>query len=297
MNKTFFFSFFGLLLMNACNTSQNPTKDKQHNMTHTDSTNFKSGYSMVNGIKIYYEIYGEGKPLVLLHGGGSTIQSSFGRIIPELAKKYRIIAVELQNHGRTGSRNTPETFEQDAEDVVTLLKNLNIEKASFLGFSNGGTTALLIGARYPAQTENLVLAAAAYRRDGLIPGFFEGMKGATLSNMPQSLKTAFLDVNPDTAALQIMFERDRDRMINFTDYPDELLKSIQAPTLLINGDKDVVTLEHTIKMYRLIPHGRLAILPGGHGAYLGELSTIGNGTSEQEFALPIILQFLDQPGS
>lgn len=97
----------------------------------------KSGYSDVNGIKMYYEIHGEGEPLVLLHGGGSTIQSSFGRILPQLAKYNCVIAVELQNHGRSGGRNIPETFEQDADDVAMLLHNLKIEKATFFGFSNG----------------------------------------------------------------------------------------------------------------------------------------------------------------
>jgi pimeloyl-ACP methyl ester carboxylesterase len=113
------------------------------------SANFKSGYSDVNGIKMYYEIYGEGELLVLIHGGGSTIQSTFGRAIPLLEKDYKLMAVELQNHGRTGSRDIPQTFEQDADDVATLLKNLGISEANFFGFSNGGHTALQIAIRHP----------------------------------------------------------------------------------------------------------------------------------------------------
>src|SRR4051812_43287429 len=93
--------------------------------------NFSNGYCDVNGISMYYEIYGHGEPLVMLHGGGSTISSSFGRIIPLLAKQHTVIAVDLQNHGRSGSRNVPETFEQDADDVAALLQNLKINKASF----------------------------------------------------------------------------------------------------------------------------------------------------------------------
>src|SRR6185503_10888095 len=111
------------------------TKIKDTRNIMTDSVNYKSGYADVNGIKIYYEIYGQGDPLILLHGGGSTIQSSFGRIIPQLSKYYRVIAVELQNHGRSGFRSVPETFEQDADDVAALLPTLKINKASFLGFS------------------------------------------------------------------------------------------------------------------------------------------------------------------
>src|SRR6476469_3530124 len=96
------------------------------------NSNFKSGYSDVNGLKMYYEIYGQGRPLVLLHGGGSTIETSFGRLIPLLAKQRQLIGVELQAHGHTNDRNTALTFEQDAADVATLLKNLAIAKADFL---------------------------------------------------------------------------------------------------------------------------------------------------------------------
>lgn len=97
----------------------------------TDKNNFDFGYSEVNELTMYYEIYGEGKPLVLIHGGGSTIQTSFGRIIPQLAKHRQIIGVELQAHGHTNDRNTDLTFEQDADDVATLLGNLKISKADF----------------------------------------------------------------------------------------------------------------------------------------------------------------------
>lgn len=260
-----------------------------------DSINFKSDYSAVNGIKMYYEIYGQGKPLVLIHGGGSTIQSSFGRIIPQLARDYTVIAVELQNHGRSGFRNVPETFEQDADDVAALLSNIGISKASFFGFSNGGTTAMQISIRHPEIVNKLVLAAACYKRDGFIPGFFDGMQQATLVNMPRELKTAFLKVNPDTAKLQIMFERDRDRMIMFKDLSDKQIKSITAPILLINGDADVIKPEHAVEMYRLIPNCQLAIIPGGHGKYIGEITTLSNENQNTDFVVPMIKEFLDKP--
>src|SRR4051812_3688710 len=114
-----------------------------------NNNNFKSGYSDVNGLKMYYEIYGQGKPLVLIHGGGSTIETSFGRIIPKLAKSRQIIGVELQAHGHTSDRNAPLIFEQDADDVATLLNNLQISKADFLGFSNGGHTTIEIALHHP----------------------------------------------------------------------------------------------------------------------------------------------------
>src|SRR5215471_17134424 len=153
-------------------------------------------YANVNGIKMYYEIHGEGKPLVLIHGGGSTIETTFGKVLPLLAKKYKVIAVELQAHGHTSDRNAPETFEQDADDVAALLQLLNISKASIFGFSNGGTTAMQIAIRHPQVVDKLVIASGAYQREGFIPGFFEGMQHASLENMPRPLQDAFLKINP-----------------------------------------------------------------------------------------------------
>ncbi len=98
----------------------------------TDSINYKSGFSNVNGLKMYYEAHGnKGEFLVLIHGGGSTIRTTFGRILPKLAEDYRVVAVELQAHGHTSDRNLPDSFEQDADDVAALLNNLHISKASF----------------------------------------------------------------------------------------------------------------------------------------------------------------------
>lgn len=117
-------------------------------------------YASVNGIKMYYEVHGTGSPLVLLHGGGSTINTNFSRIMPELAKKHRVIAVELQAHGHTGDRDAPESFTQDADDVAELLNQLNIPKADFLGFSNGGQTCLELGLRHADKVRKLIIASA-----------------------------------------------------------------------------------------------------------------------------------------
>jgi pimeloyl-ACP methyl ester carboxylesterase len=284
-----------ILSLASCHFNDKEKEIKKSPPVMTDSIPLKTGHSDVNGIKMYYEMYGQGEPLVLLHGGGSTIQSSFGRIIPQLATHYQVIAVELQNHGRSGFRDVPETFEQDADDVAALLNNIGISKASFFGFSNGGTTGLQIAIRHPQIVTKLILAAAAYKRNGFLPGFFDGMQQATLDIMPQELKTDFLKVNPDSAKLQLMFERDRDRMINFKDLSDEQVKSVTASTLLINGDADVITAEHTVAMYRLLPNSELAIIPGGHGKYIGEITTIGDENHDIDFVLPIIQQFLNKP--
>ena len=254
----------------------------------------QTGYAAVNGIKMYYEIYGEGKPLVLLHGGGSTIQTTFGNVLPLLAMKYKVIAVELQAHGHTGDRNAPETFQQDADDVAALLKQLNIAKASFFGFSNGGTTSLQIAIRHTEAVNKLVIASGVYQREGLIPGFFEMMQHASLDSMPKPLQDAFLKINPDTSALLTMHNKDRDRMIAFTDISDDDLKSIKAPALIINGDKDVITNEQALKMSRVIPNAELMILPGVHGAYLGEVCTAVAGSKLPGMTVAVVEEFLDK---
>lgn len=250
-------------------------------------------HALVNGIKLYYEIYGAGAPLVLLHGGGSTIQTSFGNLIPLLANRYQVIAIELQNHGRSDYRMEPQTFSQDADDVASLLQHLRINKASIFGFSNGGHTCIEIALRHPGIIDKLIIAAAPYKKSGFIPGFFEAMQGATIDNMPQPYHDAFLALTPDNNRLQIMFERDRDRMIAFKDWTDAQIRSITAPTQLINGDKDVMTVEHTVEMYRLIPNCQLAILPGIHGKYIGELAASKNRLKDAAAIMPLIEEFLD----
>jgi len=228
-------------------------------------------YAQVNGLNMYYEIHGSGMPLVLLHGGGSTIESSYGRILPQLARSHRVIAVELQAHGHTPDIDRPLSFEQDADDVAALLGQLHIEKADIMGFSNGGTTALQIAIRHPGLVNKLVLASTTYRRDGMLPGFFDGFDLARLDMMPQPLQKAYLKANPDPKGLQVMFERDVARMAAFIDIPDPMIKDIRASSLVINADSDVVRVEHALALSRTLPNARLAILPGGHGEYLGEI--------------------------
>ncbi|WP_027381735.1 alpha/beta fold hydrolase [Chryseobacterium daeguense] len=228
----------------------------------------EKGYKQVNGIKMYYEIYGSGKPLVLVHGGGSSMLFDFKEVISRLENKFQLIGIDLQNHGLTEHRDIPETFEQDAKDVAALLKEINIAKASFLGFSNGGNTVMQIAHHYPELVEKLIVASAFYKRSGMMDGFFEGMMQATLESMPEPLKVNFLNLNPDFSKLENMFDKDSKRMQTFEDWSEDVLKGIKCPTLFISGDKDVMKPEHVVEMWRLVEGSQLMILPATHGSYM-----------------------------
>ncbi|MDZ7267609.1 MAG: alpha/beta hydrolase [candidate division KSB1 bacterium] len=288
MKQTFACFALAALLLVSCRENK-----KDATTSSIGSANFQNGYSEVNGLKMYYEIYGEGKPLVLIHGGGSTIQTSFGRIIPLLAKHRQVIGVELQAHGRTNDRDADLSFEQDADDVATLLKNLNIARADFFGFSNGGTTALQIAIRHPEIVNKIIAASALCKRSGVPAQFWDFMKQATIEQMPQQYKDAYTKVAPNPDNLQTMGDKCAKRMVEFKDMSDEQLKSIKAPVLIVIGDADVMTPEHAVEMYRLISNSRLAIIPGGHGAYIGEITTINSDSKDTDFIVPMIEDFLD----
>jgi pimeloyl-ACP methyl ester carboxylesterase len=252
---------------------------------------------------------------VLLHGGGSTIETSFGRVIPHFAKTRRVIAIERQAHGRTADRNTPATFEQDADDVAALLRHLQqtrewnagilpakpprggITKVDILGFSNGGHVAIEIALRHPTLVRKLILCSTNISREGMPPEFWKGMENPKFSDMPQIYKDAFLKVNSDPAALMKMFERDSSRMKIFKGWSDEQIKSITLPVLIVNGDQNDILLEHVVRMRRLFPDARLAILPGNHGGYMGEAMTEDVGESIIRSFAHIIGTFLRFTGN
>jgi len=262
-----------LLLSSFKNVNQSAANSIQSKRVSNNTLISKNGYSEVNGIKMYYEIYGQGKPLVLIHGGGSTIETTFGRVIPMLAKRYKVIAMDLQAHGRTSDRAAPESFEQDADDVATLLKNLNISKADFFGFSNGGTTAVQIAIRHPEIVDKIILGSALCKRNGVPEQFWGFMKQATLANMPEQLKEAYLKVSPNPKGLQVMHDKDAERMVNF---------------------KDIIKPEHAIEMHRQIANSSLAIIPGVHGEYIGEITTLNSNSKEADFVIPMIESFLNK---
>jgi pimeloyl-ACP methyl ester carboxylesterase len=149
-----------------------------------------------------------------------------------------------------------------------------------------------IAIRHPALVNKLVVASSLYKREGLLPGFFEGMEKASLENMPAPLQTAYLKVAPDKTHLQLMHDKDKNCMLQFKDWTDDALRSIRASTLLIVGDHDIVRPEHALAMARIMPNAQLMILPGTHGSYIGEICNAIDGSKIPAMTVEVIEEFL-----
>ncbi|HZX97685.1 MAG TPA: alpha/beta hydrolase [Myxococcales bacterium] len=225
----------------------------------------QSGYAPVNGLRIYYEIRGPAdaarSPLVLLHGGGSTIQTSFGKLLPLLPKDRRIVAFEQQGHGHTADVDRPFSFEQSAEDAVALLRHLGISRADLFGYSNGGHIALQIALSHPEVVNRLVLESMMYSREGADPRFWQSFETAKIEDMPAELKQAYLAAAPHPEQLPLFFDKSVQRMRNFKGWTREQIRSLKQPTLLLLGDRDIVHVEHAAQMQGLLGNARLAVLP------------------------------------
>ena len=256
-----------------------------------------NGHAPVNGIDMYYEVHGtrEGVPMVLLHGGGSTIDVTFSKVLPIFAQHRQVIAIEEQGHGRTSDRDQPVRFDTSADDVAALLEHLRIEQADIFGFSNGASVALQVAIRHPSRVRKLVFASSMTKKAGANPQLWEFMSQADISNMPQPLKDAFLKVNPDPQKLKAMHDKDRERMLNFQDISDEEVKSVRAPTLILLGDQDIVRPEHALELTRMLPNARLLIVPGGHGDYIGEAVMTQRESRQPALTAGMIEEFLDSP--
>ena len=251
----------------------------------------QTGYAPVNGLRIYYEIHGVANssppPLVLLHGGGDTIKTSFGHILPALARERQVIAFEQQGYGHTADiADRPFSFEQSADDTAALLNYLHIAKADLFGFSNGGTIALQVAIRHPKVVRKMVLASALSSREGAYPWLWEAMAKAKLENMPKELQEAYLNVAPHPENLRLFHDKAAQRMRDFKDIPTDSMRSITAPALVIVGDTDVIRPEHAVEMFRILPQAQLAVLPATDHMQL---------TARTEWLVPMINAFLDAP--
>jgi pimeloyl-ACP methyl ester carboxylesterase len=269
------------------------------NTQNQPGTPVESGYIPVNGLEMYYEIHGSGRPLVLLHGNLSTIGTSFGKVLPQLASTRRIIAVEQQGHGHTADIDRPFSIEQWAQDTTALLRHLGIEQADFFGYSSGGAVALEIALRSPALVRKLVWAGGtSYRRDGLYPELlkgFEAMKPEDLDGSPFQQAYASIAPHPEQWHRLVAKIADLDRRTQ--GWSRETIASVKAPALLIIGDSDIVRPEHVVEMFRLLgggvvgdlvglPRSQLAVLPGTTHVTL---------TDRAEWLTSMITAFLDAP--
>lgn len=261
--------------------------------TMTQSTQaVQTGYAPVNGLRIYFEIHGVANPaqppLVLLHGGGDTIGTSFGQILSTLARHRQVIAFEQQGYGHTADIvERAFSFEQSADDTAALLNYLKIEKADLFGFSNGGTIALQVAIRHPKVVRKLVLASALLTRDGAYPWLWDAMDNAELENMPKELQATYLEVAPHPENLRLFHDKAAQRMRDFKDIPTEAIRGITAPTLVVVGDADVIRPEHAVDTFRLLQKAQLAVLPGTDHMKV---------TARVDWLVPMIGGFLDEDG-
>ena len=267
------------------------------------STPVESGYAPLNGLEMYYEIYGgdqgSGPPLVLLHGNLWTIVTSFGKVIPTLAERRRVIAVEQQGHGHTADIDRPFSVGQWAEDTTALLRHLGIEQADFFGYSSGGGVALDIALRSPDLVRKLVFAGGtSYSRDGFYPEMLAGsesMKPEDLDGSPFQQAYASVAPHPENWRRLVMKVAEMDRATD--GWPSGVIASLKPPALLIVGDSDIVRPEHVVAMFRLLgggvpgdivglPRSQLAILPGTTHVMLPDRA---------EWLASMVLAFLDAP--
>jgi pimeloyl-ACP methyl ester carboxylesterase len=213
-----------------------------------------TGYAPVNGLEMYYEVYGEGEPLVLLHGAYMD-STSWQAMIPALSETHQVIAVDLQAHGRTSDADRPLTYEGMADDVAALLAHLKVEKADVFGYSTGATVAVQIAVRHPEMVDQLIAASAWYSSEGFAPSYgqmIEGITPAMFAGTPMA----------DDEGLPVLIEKLKTLDLTSFAFPDADVAAITAPTFLIFGDSDIVTLDHAVAMFKLLGGGRNGDMEG-----------------------------------
>lgn len=246
----------------------------------------ETGYAPVNGIKMYYEVYGEGEPLILLHGAFYTIEMNWGQLIPGLSKTRKVIAIEFQGHGHTPYSDRKLDIATLAKDVEGLLDYLKIDSADVAGYSMGGSVAYQFAVLSPKRLKKLIIISSTYKTSGWLPivnGAFKDFKPEFFDNTP--LKTAYDAVAPDKTKWRKFVEQ----MIAFAGVPfnvgDSNIAKITSPVLIISGDNDGLDKVELMKTYQLLggglsdlspmPKSHLAIVPSqGHVSLMMQTNTI-----------------------
>ncbi|MFT3705296.1 MAG: alpha/beta hydrolase [Agriterribacter sp.] len=245
------------------------------------------GYAAVNGIKVYYEVYGQGKPVILLHGAFMTIKENWGALIPGLSKKRKVIAIELQGHGHSPYSDRKLDLATLASDVEGVMNYLKVDSADIVGYSMGGSVAYQLTTQSPKRVKKLVIISSTYKTPGWRPEIadaFKTMKPELFDNSP--LKTAYDAVAPDKTKWSKFIAQ----MLAFIGEPfnmgDDNIAKITAPVLLIAGDNDGLDKIELMKTYQLLgggiaadmapmPKSRLAVVPSqSHVSLMMQTKTI-----------------------
>ena len=255
-----------------------------------------TGYATVNGVKMYYEVHGRGEPVVLLHGAFMTITNNWTGWIGELAKTRKVIAVEMQGHGRTADSARDITYENLADDVAALLAHLKIPRADLIGYSMGGAVAMQCAIRHPDKVRKVVVISSMFRRDGMVKEALDAIPKLTADAFKGTpIEIEYKKLSPTPDGFPNFVKRLVATATKDYDFGADKLKATTAPMFFIHGDADGIRLEHVAEMFRLKGgeiHGdlrprsasRLAILPNTtHVTLMQRMAVI----------VPMVNDFLD----
>ena len=211
-----------------------------------------TGYAPVNGLKMYYEVHGSGEPVVLLHGAFMTIPNNWTGWIGELSKTRKVIAVEMQGHGRTADTKRDFSSENLADDVAALLDYLQIPSADLIGYSLGGEVAMQCAIRHPEKVRKVVSISAVFRQDGWVKGAIDNFPQITAEVFKGTpVETGYKELSPTPDEFPNFVKHVVAKAAKPYDFGADKLKATKAPMFFIHGDADGVRLEHISEMFRL----------------------------------------------
>jgi pimeloyl-ACP methyl ester carboxylesterase len=219
-------------------------------------------YATVNGLRTYYEMRGEGEPLVLLHGGGVTADSWFAQL-PVLAERYRVYAPERRGHGRTPDVEGPVTTEILAEDTAAFLETLGTGPVHLIGWSAGGTIAVRLALRRPDLVRKLVLIGSGISRDGSTPADLALVHGPDTGTLAAAFRPQYEPLSPDGPEhFPVVFDKWLRMWREEPDIEPAALSGLSMPVLVMQGDDDGIRVEHSAAIATALPNAQLAVVPG-----------------------------------